>query len=91
MPKKSRYDKVTEFMDLHEGEPWFYLRAQDKLSVQIVMEYSRLLEGESWKARGQGDDLLARSLSEQATQVAMAAHKFMDWQEEHKDLVKLPD
>jgi hypothetical protein len=88
---KPRYEQVTQFMNLHPQEPWFYLRAQDKLSVEIVMEYSRLLERESWKARGEGDEVLARSLSDQSTQVAQAAHKFMDWQEENPDKVKLPD
>jgi hypothetical protein len=91
MMAKARYEKVTQFMNLHPGEPWFYLRAQDKLSVEIVMEYSRLLEGESWKARGRGDEALARSLSDQSTQVAQAAHKFLDWQEDNPDKVKLPD
>jgi len=89
--KKPRYEQATQFMNLHPEEPWFYLRAQDKLSVEIVMEYSRLLERESWKARGLGDEILARSLSDQSTQVAQSAHKFMDWQEENPDKVKLPD
>lgn len=67
------------------------VRGQDKLSVEVVMEYSRLLERESWKARGEGDEVLARSLSNKSTQVANYAHAFLDWQEENPDKVKLPD
>jgi hypothetical protein len=89
--RKTRYEQLTKLMNLNEGEPWFYLRAQDRLSVETLMEYSRLLERESWKARGEGNEVLARSLSDQSTEVAIYAHKFLDWQQEHPDKVKLPD
>jgi len=91
MARKPKYEGINPLERLHPNEPWFFIRAQDKLSVEIVMEYSRLLEGESWKARGRGDEALARSLSDQSTQVAQAAHKFLDWQEDNPDKVKLPD
>ena len=91
MAKTPKYAGQNPLERLHEGEPFFFIRAQDKLSTEIVMEYSRLLERESWKARSDGDEALARSLSDQSTQVAQYAHRFMDWQEENPEFVKLPD
>jgi len=88
---KPRYEQLTTLMNLNDGEPWFYLRGQDKLSVETLMEYSRLLERESWKARGEGNEVLARSLSDQSTEVAIYAHKFLEWQEFNPEKVKLPD
>jgi hypothetical protein len=55
------------------------------------MEYARLLERESWKARGEGKEILAISLSEQSTEVACYAQKFREWQEANPDKAKLPD
>jgi hypothetical protein len=89
--KKPKYQDENPLFRLHPGEPFFFIRAQDKLSVETIMEYSRLLERESWKARGEGNEVLARSLSDQSTEVAIFAHKFLDWQEENPDKVKLPD
>lgn len=89
--KPPKYQDENPLLRLHKGEPFFFLRAQDRLSVETIMEYSRLLERESWKARGEGNEVLARSLSDQSTEVAIYAHKFLDWQQEHPDKVKLPD
>lgn len=89
--KPPKYQDENPLLRLHKDEPYFFLRGQDRLSVETIMEYSRLLERESWKARGEGNEVLARSLSDQSTQVAIYAHSFMDWQEANPNKVKLPD
>lgn len=89
--RKPKYADVNPLTKLHPGEPYFFIRAQDKLSVDAVFAYSKLLQIEANKAIGQGDEILANSLSLDAVQVASFAHKFLDWQEKNPDKVKLPD
>ena len=89
--KKPKYQDVNPLERLHPGEPYFFIRAQDKLSVDAVRHYSHLLAEESMKALGRGEDELAYSLNIQSNEVIGFAHKFLDWQEEHPEKVKLPD
>ena len=88
MPK---YAGVNPLTRLHEGEPFFFIRAQDKLSVDAVIAYSHLLQAESDRVAFHGQDDLALSLANQAAEVVSFAHKFMDWQDANPDLVKYPD
>ena len=89
--KKPKYADVNPLDRLHPGEPYFFIRAQDRLSVEAVFAYSRLLQVEADKAHARGDDILAQSLMQQCADVANFAHRFLDWQEENRDKVKLPD
>jgi hypothetical protein len=89
--KKPKYEGINPLDRLHPGEPYFFIRAQDKLSVEAVRHYSHLLEEESRKALGRGEDELSYSLNRQAIEVINFAHKFLDWQEENEGLVKYPD
>jgi hypothetical protein len=88
--KKPKYADINPLTKLHPGEPFFFIRAQDKLSVDIVMEYSRLLEKEGLKLSAD-NEVRSHDLMMQACQVASFAHRFLDWQEENPDKVKLPD
>jgi hypothetical protein len=89
--RKPKYADVNPLTKLHPDEPWFFIRAQDKLSIDAVRHYSHLLEEESKKALGRGEDALSQSLMADSIQVIGFAHKFLDWQEEHPEFVKLPD
>lgn len=59
------------------GEPWFALRAKDKLSVDAVHSYA-----EACRRNG---------LIEHAEKVRIAAKQMEAWQEANHDKVKLPD
>ena len=88
---KHKYDGINPLNRLHEGEPWFFVRGQDKLSVDIVIEYSHLLRREANKAAMRNDYDLSDSLTKQAEEVLEFAQDFADWQKENNDLVKYPD
>ena len=89
--KQPKYQDVNPLSKLHEGEPFFFLRAQDRLSSDTVIAYSKLLQIESNSAAQRGEDDLALSLANDACRVMCFAHKFLDWQQANPDKVKLPD
>jgi len=89
--KKPKYQGVNPLERLHPDEPWFFIRAQDRLSPSAVVAYSELLQAEAEKAYLKDDIRLWESLSDQATQVAGFARQFIEWQQEHPEFVKLPD
>jgi hypothetical protein len=76
---------------IHQGEPFFFIRAQDKLSVAAVIEYSHLLRHESVNSSLRGDKDLSDSLDKQADEVLAYAQRFKAWQQENPDKVKYPD
>ena len=94
---KPKYSDVNPFSKLHPGEPWFFLRAQDQLSVAAVKQYAVLLQNVADQV-SEGDNLseeeamkLSLSLEDQAAQVAEFAMQFREWQIANPDKVKLPD
>jgi len=89
--KRPKYQDVNPLERLHLGEPFFFIRAQDKLSVDAVRAYSHLLQAEADKALVRGEEEIHHSLQMQSIEVIGFAHKFLDWQEENPDKVKLPD
>jgi hypothetical protein len=89
--KTPKYQGINPLERLHPGEPWFFVRGQDRLSVAAVTEYSHLLRHESVNASLRGDHDLSDSLSKQADEVLEFARMFKDWQENNSDLVKYPD
>jgi hypothetical protein len=89
--KRPKYEGVNPLERLHPNEPWFFIRAQDKLSTDAVVAYSHLLQRESNRAILRGEHELAQSLERDAAEVVSFAHRFMDWQEANPDKVKLPD
>jgi hypothetical protein len=91
MSRTPKYADENPLSRLNPGEPFFFIRGQDKLSVDAVVEYSHLLRRESNKAVLRKDYDLSDSLDKQAKEVLAYAEKFMDWQEENSDLVKFPD
>lgn len=94
---KPKYSDVNPFSKLHPGEPWFFLRAQDQLSVAAVKQYAVLLQNVADQV-SEGENLseeeamkLSLSLEDQAAQVAEFAMQFREWQIANPDKVKLPD
>jgi len=59
------------------GEPWFALRAKDKLSVDVVMHYADLCE--------------TAGLFDHAKNVRLAAMQMINWRSDNQDKVKWPD
>ena len=88
---KHKYDGINPLESLNPEEPWFFIRAQDKLSVDAVIEYSHLLRREANKASMRNEYDLSDSLTKQAAEVLEFAQDFADWQKENNDLVKYPD
>ena len=91
MPKTPKYANENPLDRLNHGEPYFFIRAQDRLSVQAVIEYSQLLRYESVTAHANEDYDLSDSLNKQADEVLEFAQKFKDWQKENPEKVKFPD
>ena len=89
--RRPKYADVNPLTKLHDGEPYFFIRAQDLLSSHAVVHYSELLQREADKAYKAGDIRLWESLSDQASQVAGFAQRFIEWQKEYPEFVKLPD
>jgi len=72
-----KYKNKNPLEKLHEGEPYFFIRAQDKHSVRIVREYAKML-------KNTGD-------IEGYKGVLDFSDNMVDWQEANQDKVKLPD
>jgi len=85
-----KYDKVNPFSKLHEGEPWFFIRAQDRLASEAVQAYADLLKRESDKAYRDGDEELSKRLLKQSLGIYHVIDAISDWQADHADLVKTP-
>lgn len=86
-----KYEGTNPLEKLREGEPYFFLRAQDKLSVKMISAYADLLKAESDKAQVMGSFKLAGELYKQSLGVLKLAHIFIDWQIDNEQFVKLPD
>ncbi len=87
MPK---YDEENPLAKLHDGEPYFFIRTQDRLSVSAVMAYAELLELAASDTITT-DSVKSRNLAHQAYEVGKFAEEFQLWQELNPTLVKLPD
>ena len=91
MARQPKYSGINPIERLHKGEPYFFIRAQDRLSTAAVIEYSHLLRHESLNASLRGAYDLSDSLNKQADEVLEFAQRFKDWQRNNSDLVKYPD
>ena len=87
MPK---YENENPLSKLHEEEPYFFIRAQDQLSVDAVRAYAELLEQRA-SDLSVTDAMRSRNLAHQAFEVGKFAEEFLRWQELNPALVKLPD
>jgi hypothetical protein len=74
---KGKYDGVNPLEKLHEGEPYFFLRAQDKHAPLTVLKYADLVR--------RGGDL------EGSKECLDMADRMQAWQQANHDLVKKPD
>ncbi len=91
MPK---YTGINPLDRLHPGEPYFFIRAQDRFSVEAIYDYALLLKNEARAlvARGGDDDcILASKLIQQMVEIRSFADVFSAWQKDNPDKVKYPD
>jgi len=91
MAGENKYDGINPLERLHIEEPWFFVRGQDRLSPDIVTEYSYLLRREANRASVREEYDLSDSLNKQADEVLEYAEKFKEWQRNNNDLVKFSD
>lgn len=77
LPEELKYDPGTEIgAYLHDGEPFFLLRAQDALSLGVLAYYKLAAEA---------------TAAPNAQSVGAMLVRFAEWQRAHDELVKLPD
>jgi hypothetical protein len=86
-----KYQGKNPLEKLRENEPYFFIRAQDKLSTAAVVFYADLLKKESERAYCAGDERLSNDLLKQALGVLKVVGVFASWQSDHPGFVKLPD
>lgn len=86
-----KYEGRNPLEKLREGEPYFFLRAQDKLSTEAIRAYGNELKRESDKAFAVGDNATAKNLFKQSLEMFRVIERFMDWQDDNEQFVKLPD
>lgn len=94
MPK---YQGVNPLSKLHSGEPYFFIRAQDRLSVEAVKHYALLLQEVAERVSrdtnlSEADAMsIALSLTDQSARLAEDVMQFVEWQKANPDKVKFPD
>jgi len=72
-----KYKNANPLKKLHPGEPYFFIRGQDSLAINTVMNYSIALS--------------ARGDTKGAREVSAIADAMEDWQKANPGKVKLPD
>ena len=73
----AKYENTNPLEKLHAGEPYFFLRSQDKLAPQAVIAYAHHLHVA-------GDDQGFRECMDFAARME-------EWQAANPDKVKMPD
>lgn len=73
---KGKYEGINPIEKLHEGEPYFFLRAQDIHSTFAVRQYAEAVGVLNPKAK---EECIA------------FANRMEKWQDENPDKVKQPD
>ena len=68
----------------NDGEPVFILRAQDKFFVPLVRLWVELVEMDTAQP-------ISERVSRKIMEAIEIANKALDWQETHRDRVKVPD
>jgi hypothetical protein len=86
-----KYQGKNPLEKLREGEPYFFLRAQDKLSPDAIRAYAEALRKACGEAWGRGEQEKGNELMKQALGVLKVVEVFMDWQDANEQFVKLPD
>lgn len=81
-----KYEHIDPRSKLHEGEPYFFLRAQDVLAPAAVEAYAGMLEAAAKIGGTAGADL-----HRQAEDVRLFADRMRKWQTANWALTKLPD
>lgn len=94
MPK---YQGINPLDKLHPDEPWFFIRAQDRLSVEAVKRYVLLLQEAAERVSrdtnlDEADAMsLALNLTDQADEITKFVFQFIEWQKANPEKVKYPD
>jgi len=74
---KGKYEGKNPLEKLHAGEPYFFLRSQDRCAPLAVSQYAATL-------RSCGDD-------KGAQECHAFAQRMREWQDKNPELVKMPD
>lgn len=86
-----KYQGTNPLEKLRDGEPYFFIRARDKLASEAVQAYADLVQREANRAFADGNEELSDRLRKQALGVLRVAHIFLDWQNDNLQFVKIPD
>lgn len=91
-----KYENENPLERLEAGEPYFFVRAKDTISVPLVDSYAGLLDAaaaalELTPEFADRAEVIFKSqeLRRNANDVRQVAQNFRNWQKSHK--VKLPD
>lgn len=77
--------------ELKPGEPWFFLRGQDKLAPPAVSFYAALLRAAASVFALVGRKAKADHLRSMAKECENIAAEMIAWQAAHPEFAKLPD
>lgn len=69
---------------LHEGEPAFALRASDVTAPQLVRKYGEML---IWLPQ----EFTSKAILAKGVAAIEFAEKMVRWQQDHPEMVKMPD
>lgn len=88
-----KYEGKNPFDKLRPGEPYFFIRAQDKFSLDALIGYRDALRTEADSVATQNDQEFDayKEKMKQAISISIIIKAFMDWQEDNPALVKVPD
>jgi hypothetical protein len=78
------YASVKKLLEIPASEPIFILRAQDRLSVEMIEHYRRFYTQRMMMDQQMPDAQFTADLDE-------CISEFIDWQQRHPDDIKLPD
>lgn len=95
---EQQYEQVREILGITPGEPIFVLRAQDELSTPTIDEYHYLAEDNGRPEefvdaiRGYERDKETGKHKRPRVEIEDTVFdRFVKWQREHPEKVKLPD
>lgn len=78
---KETYSEIKKLLDIPPDEPIFIIRAQDKFSIRAIRYYRDLVR----------DGTRIKTDPEWKEQVGSVINKFIHWQSNNRNKVKVPD
>ena len=88
----AKYDGIDPLAKLHPGEPFFFVRAQDRLATSALIAYYEHMEKVASERLNENlKDEIGQSLINQTQDILRLLGDFSQWQIDHLDLIKFPD